>query len=148
MDIKEMRSYLEERLKNNHFIKHLDMKLTDLEIGEATIEIELQTFHEQQNGFLHGGVTASLCDVATGIAAYTVAPEGKNVVTADLKISYLNPCLGPKIKTIGKVVKKGKLLSFCEAQVFNYDVNNNELLCATCTSIMVNVDIPVKSVVR
>lgn len=140
----KLRAYMEERLQHNHFINHLAMQLTHIDTGEATIAITLQSFHEQQNGFLHGGVTASLCDVATGIAAYTVAPEGKNVVTADLKISYLNPCTGPNIKAIGTVVKKGKLMTFCEARVYNYDAENKETLCATCTSIMVNVDIPLK----
>lgn len=143
-NMQSLQAYLTERLKNNHFINHIGIELITLELGEATIQIKMQVFHEQQNGFLHGGVTATLCDVATGIAAYTVAPEGKNVVTADLQIQYLNPITGPVVETIGTVIKKGKLMTFCEGKVFNVDNDGHKTLCATATSIMVNVDIPVK----
>ena len=117
--------------------------MQSLEIGKAELRLEVEEHHLQQNGFLHGGVTATLADVATGIAAYTMVPEGKNVVTADLKISYLNPGISAKIKAVGEVVKGGNLLFFCEAKI--YDVlEDQEKLIATATAIMVAVDIPLK----
>lgn len=141
--MKELRAYIEDRLKSNHFINHMGLVLNHLEKGEAEVGLTVESHHLQQNGFLHGGVTATLADVATGIAAYTCVPEGKNVVTADLKISYLNPGTAGTVKAIGKVIKGGNLLYFCEAQIIDC-LPEGDKIVATATAIMVAVDIPVK----
>lgn len=137
----KLKEYINSRLKTNHFISHMGIEMVHVEKGRADLKIAVKEHHLQQNGFTHGGVTATLCDVATGIAAYTEAPEGKNVVTADLKITYMNPGVAPVILAQGKVVKAGNLLFFCEADV--YDVDGDEMrLIARATAIMVAVDIP------
>jgi uncharacterized protein (TIGR00369 family) len=138
-----IKEYLQERLKNNHFINHIGLVLEDVEKGRATMSIDIEKHHLQQNGFMHGGVTATLCDVVTGIAAYTAVKEGKNVVTADLKISYLNPSTSKKVWAEGKVRKSGNFLVFCEGEVYDLFEDGSRKLVATCTSIMAAVDIPV-----
>ena len=139
-----MKAYIQERLKNNHFIKHMGLELIDVNQGEATLGLAIKQHHLQQNGFTHGGVTATLCDVATGIAAYTAVSEGKNVVTVDLKISYVNPSVSHNVIAIGRVIKSGNFLVFCEGQVLDVLDDGSQKLVATCTSIMAAVDIPVK----
>lgn len=141
--MQNIKEYLEERLKNNHFIKHMGLVLQGVKQGEATMGLNVQQHHLQQNGFTHGGVTATLCDVATGIAAYTVVADGKNVVTVDLKISYVNPSVSPNLMAVGRVVKSGNFLVFCEGEVFDILADGSQKLVATCTSIMAAVDIPV-----
>ncbi len=143
--VNELRSYLQERLKHNYFIQHMGIELQGLDTGFAELNLHVQEHHLQQNGFTHGGVTATLCDVATGIAAYTVVAEGKNVVTVDLKISYLNPSVSRKIRTEGRVVKSGNFLIFCEGRVFDVFEDGTEKPVATCSSIMAAVDTPLKS---
>ncbi len=140
----KIKNFLDERLKSNHFIQHMGLVLTDVQVGEANMEIQVEEHHLQQNGFLHGGVTATLCDVTTGIAAYTTVQESKNVVTADLKVSYLNPSTSKKVKAVGKVRKAGNFLIYCECDVFDIRENEGEVLIATATAIMASVDIPTK----
>lgn len=140
----KIKNFLDERLKSNHFIQHMGLVLTYVEVGEANMEIQVEEHHLQQNGFLHGGVTATLCDVTTGIAAYTTVQESKNVVTADLKVSYLNPSTSKKVKAVGKVRKAGNFLIYCECDVFDIRENEGEVLIATATAIMASVDIPTK----
>lgn len=143
LDKESMKSFLTERLKNNYFIAHMGLILEDVDDGYAEMSLDIETHHLQQNGFMHGGVTATLCDVVTGIAAYTTVNEDKNVVTADLKVSYLNPSTSSKVLGVGRVVKAGKFLVFCEGQVFDLREDGSKVLVATCTSIMASVDIPV-----
>ncbi|MEY3964975.1 MAG: hypothetical protein RL263_144 [Bacteroidota bacterium] len=143
LEKESMKSFLTERLKNNHFIAHMGLMLEDVDDGYAEMSLDIETHHLQQNGFMHGGVTATLCDVVTGIAAYTTVNEEKNVVTADLKVSYLNPSTSSKVLGVGRVVKAGKFLIFCEGQVFDLLEDGSKVLVATCTSIMASVDIPV-----
>jgi uncharacterized protein (TIGR00369 family) len=142
--MEDLKEYLQERLKNNHFINHMGLVLDDVSKGEAKLSLSVKQYHLQQNGFTHGGVTATLCDVATGIAAYTAVAEGKNVVTVDLKISYVNPSVAENVVAIGRVVKSGNFLVFCEGEVFDMLEDGSKKLVATCTSIMAAVDIPVQ----
>jgi uncharacterized protein (TIGR00369 family) len=137
------KEYLQERLKNNHFINHMGLVLEEVTKGEAILSLSVKLHHLQQNGFTHGGVTATLCDVATGIAAYTAVAEGKNVVTVDLKISYINPSVSKNVIAVGRVVKSGNFLVFCEGDVWDLLEDGSKKQVATCTSIMAAVDIPV-----
>ena len=139
----ELKAYLDERLKNNHFIHHMGLVLDEVDTGEARMSITIESHHLQQNGFMHGGVTATLLDVVTGIAAYTAVPKEKNVVTADLKVSYLNPSTSKKVFAIGRIKKAGTFLIFCEGEVYDDRGDQEPLLVATCSSIMASVDIPV-----
>lgn len=142
--MEDKKKYIQERLKNNHFIQHMGILLQDLHQDKAILQLTVEKHHLQQNGFTHGGVTATLCDVATGIAAYTAVAEGKNVVTVDLKVSYLNPSISTNVKAVGKVVKSGKFLVFCEGMVYDVFEDGTEKPVASCTSIMAAVDIPVQ----
>lgn len=143
--MESLKEYIASRLRQNHFIRHMGIELAGLGQGHAELSLSVQEYHLQQNGFTHGGVTATLCDVATGIAAYTVAAEGKNVVTVDLKISYLNPSVSHQVKATGRVVKSGNFLIFCEGMVYDVMPDGTERPVASCTSIMAAVDIPLKS---
>ena len=144
--MEEIKKYIQDRLKTNHFIAHMGLELADVGPGMAQLSLRIEEHHLQQNGFMHGGVTATLCDVAAGIAAYTMVPAGKNVVTADLKISYLNPSTAKEVKTVGKVIKGGNLLYFCEAEVFD-QLETGEKLVATATAIMIAVDTPISDAI-
>jgi len=121
----------------------MGLVLEMVEAGEAEMTLKVESHHLQQNGFLHGGVTATICDVVTGIAAYTAVDESKNVVTADLNVSYLNPSTSKLIKAKGRVKKAGRFLVYCEGDVFDVFEDGSEKLIASCTSIMAAVDIPV-----
>ena len=43
-------------------------------------------------------------------------------MTADLQISYLHPGVGQRISAIGWVLKPGRRLHFCEAEVWCDDL--------------------------
>jgi uncharacterized protein (TIGR00369 family) len=115
------------------------------------MELNIKPHHMQHTGFTHGGVTATMCDVTTGIAAYTAifgnGNTAKNVVTVDLKVSYVNPSVSQKIRSTGKVNKAGQNLIFCECQVFDVFDDGSEKLIATAVSIMSVIDVPLKATV-
>lgn len=141
--MEDLKAYLDERLEENHFIQHIGLQLSHVEAGYAEMTLEIKKHHLQQNGFMHGGVTATILDVVTGISAYTTVVKGKNVVTADLKVSYLNPSTSKNILATGKVKKSGNFLVFCEGEVYDIFEDGSRKLVATCSSIMCAVDIPI-----
>jgi len=113
---------IREKLKRQHFMHLIGADLTRIEPGRIVAELPLGQQHQQQRGFAHGGLVATMADLAAGFAATTLVPENFGVVTSDLKVSYLNPGVGQRIKAIGWVLKSGRRLHFCEAEVWCDDV--------------------------
>lgn len=74
--------------------EHLGMQAGDLGPGWFEIHLPLQTFHQQHDGIVHGGVLATLADTAVALAAYTLAAKGQRIVTIEFKINYLRPAQG------------------------------------------------------
>jgi uncharacterized protein (TIGR00369 family) len=92
--------------------------LTTIEPGRVEAELALEQQHQQHRGFAHGGLVATMADLVAGFAAVTIVPENYGVVTADLRVSYLHPGVGEKLRAVGWVLKAGRRLHFCEAEVW------------------------------
>lgn len=128
-----------ERIGGNHFSQFSGIHIHHIAAGEVEATIELQQHHLQQMGFVHGGVTATLADVVSGFAAYTLVKKGQGVVTADLRVSYLNPGLGNKVHARGYVIKAGSRMHFCEAEVWTTNEKGERVDIAKSSSTMVVV---------
>ncbi len=114
----------------------IGFRITNVAEGRIEGELDIQDYHKQNKGFVHGGVTATLADTVIGLAAVTLVPKGYHVVTVELKVSYLNPGLGGKLTAKGWVMKQGNLLNFCEAEVFSIIDNAEPLLIAKASATM------------
>jgi len=91
------KEYVENRIKANKFMPFLGFKITQIEAGEITGELEFKEHHSQQNGYLHGGITSAILDMVEGFAAYSLVRDGDLVFTVEAKISYLNRGMGKKV---------------------------------------------------
>lgn len=87
----------------------------------------------QQNGYLHAGATASLADSANGYAALTLAPAGSDVLAVEFKINLLSPARGERFIARGRVVRAGRTLTVCLAEVHARE-GEKETLIATMLS--------------
>ena len=97
------------------------IKVTSIKEGYAEGEIEIQEYHLNPRGTIHGGLLYVLTDTIGGLATRTV--NGMNAfvpATASSSISYLKPTIAIK-KLIAKanVVKFGKRLSVVQIEVFD-----------------------------
>ena len=101
-------------------------------------ELEVDPIHFQQDGFVHGGVIATIADIVAGFSAVSLVAEDQKVVTGEIKVSYFARGKGEKLKAIGRVVKPGKRLNFCEAEVFSIS-NGEEKLIAKATTSMITI---------
>ncbi len=128
------------KMSQNHFMNHLGFKHTLIEPGMVEGILEVKPEYRQQIGFLHGGVTATLCDLAAGFAAFTLVKDGQTLVTVEMKVSYLNPGLGDTAKAVGKVIKIGQKLAFAEAEIYSSN-QGQETLIAKCSGTYAILDI-------
>ena len=132
----DYKARVEQFLERQHFMRHIGFDLRVVEKGRTEGEMQIQTMHHQQRGLVHGGVIATIADITAGFAAYTMVPEDHHVVTGEIKVSYLNPGVGSKLRSVGWVLKSGRKLQFCEAEV--YDIRDEgEILIAKASASMV-----------
>lgn len=136
------REVIREKLQRQFFMKLMGFELTQIEPGFVEGRLQIEEKHLQQNYFVHGGVMSTAADIVMGFAAFSLLPEGKGVVTADLRVSYLQPGKGNMLIARGWVNKPGSRLHFCSAEIVVVDAQGNELLCNTASSTMCVIDIP------
>ena len=111
--------------------------LSSIEPGTVTLSCEANSSLTQQHGLIHGGVIASLADVACGYAAMSLMPETKEVLTVEFKINFVRPASTPKVIVVAKVIQSGRTLTVCEATVFE---SSQTQMIAKMTATMMAVD--------
>lgn len=129
------REYTEYKIGRNQFIKWLGFVITKIEPGYTEGELEFKEIHEQQNGWLHGGVTSAILDMVQGFGAYSLVNDGQQVFTVEAKISYYNPGIANKFYARGGVVKAGKMFHFCEGELY-YLKDGEEVIVAKGSATM------------
>lgn len=135
----DFEALVREKINGNTFSRFIGIHIHHISAGYIEAEIEITPNHLQQMGFVHGGVTATFADVVSGFAAYTLVKKGQGVVTADLRVSYLNPGVGTKLYAKGWVIKAGSRMHFCEAELWTVDENGLRKEVAKSSSTMVVV---------
>jgi len=108
--------------------------LESVEPGTVTITCPFGEGLTQQHGLLHGGVVASLADVACGYAALSMMPADREVLTVEFKVHFLKPANTDRIVAVGRVLQSGRTLTVCEGSVF--DATRTRLLARMTTTMM------------
>jgi len=123
-----------EKVRNSfadqHYMAHIGARITNIRPGVVDIEVPAVSELEQQHGFVHGGVTTAIADSAAGYAALSLYDEGDGILTVELKINFLAPADGEKLIARGQVIKPGRTLTVCRADVFSM-AGGKEKLVAT-----------------
>ncbi|GGF23851.1 phenylacetic acid degradation protein [Hymenobacter cavernae] len=114
----DLATRIRQKLTMQRFMHLVGADLTTIEPGRVEAELALEQKHQQHRGFAHGGLVATMADLVAGFAAVTLVPDNYGVVTADLRVSYLHPGVGEKLRAVGWVLKAGRRLHFCEAEVW------------------------------
>jgi uncharacterized protein (TIGR00369 family) len=107
--------------------------------GNCIITAPITGDVSQQHGVAHAGLTFALGDTAAGYAALSLMPEGREVMTSEMKIHLLRPASGVRLEARGRVLKPGKRLIVAQADVFAIGPNG-ETHVATLIGTMVPVD--------
>jgi len=127
-----------ESFRNQGIMQTFNAEITETGKGICKITMPFDKKFTQQNGFFHGGVVSTLADSASGYAAYTLMEEGSSVLTIEFKVNFIAAADGEKLIAIGKVIKSGKTLSVCHADVFTVK-NEITTLCATAQLTMMQL---------
>jgi uncharacterized protein (TIGR00369 family) len=121
------------------FMNSLGVEVGGLAPGAVDLVLPFRPDLTQQHGFFHAGTTTTIADSAAGYAALSLYPKGSGVLTTEFKINLLNPGRGERLVARGRVVKPGRTLTICKADVFGID-DDRETHVATGLFSMISLE--------
>ena len=122
-----------EVINASPFPDHMSMRLLEVALDSAVLELSTDRCHLQAFGIVHGGVLATLIDTATFWAVYMRIPEGAGLVNIDLKLNYLRPVENGLLIAEGRTIRSGKSISYAETNVLN---EKRELIAHGTSTLM------------
>lgn len=131
-------SALRETVRTADYPSLMSMELTDIDMDQCEIRIDIAQKHFQPFGIVHGGVIATIVDTATFWAGFARIDENDGLVNVDLKLNYLRPVTKGPLVARGRCIKAGRQLSYTEANVFVGD----ELVAHGTSTLMVLTGFP------
>jgi uncharacterized protein (TIGR00369 family) len=95
----------------------LDIRQHSAEDGSVRIEVMAGDQHLNAAGSVHGGMLATLVDVAMGDAVRSRTGEAEVPATSQLTVTYLRPGKPGLLLVTAEVSKQGDHLTVCEADI-------------------------------
>lgn len=114
-------------------------KLTEAHNGRVKVDLPYDSSLTQQDGYIHAGIISTIADSACGYAALTLLPENKEVLSIEFKINLLAPAKGEAFVARAEVVRQGRTISVCRAEVEALD-GEARIPIATMTATIFAVD--------
>ena len=88
---------------------------TSLQVDGSTVVVDAVDEHLNPHGAVHGGLLATMLDVARGEAVAEAG--GERPVTVALTVTYLEPGRAGRLEATARVRKRGKRLLIVEGEV-------------------------------
>lgn len=126
-----------ESFRRQSHMATLGVAIEHLAPGEVHLALPFDLRFCQQNGFMHAGAIASVADSANGYAAYTLAPPDTDVLAVEFKINLLAPAQGTRFLACGRVLRAGRTLTVCQAEVFSTGSSERVLVATMLSTIIV-----------
>ena len=131
-----VRHRLQASFDRQSLMRTFEARLVVAEPGNVVIEAPIVPGARQQHGFAHAGLTFSLGDSAAGYAAFSLLPEGAEVLTAEAKINLLAPAQGDLLRATGRVIKAGRRLMVVAADVHAVKDGKDTLVAVLTATIV------------
>ena len=122
------------------FMTTIGATLERVEAGAVSIRLPFRADLTQQHDFLHAGALASVADSACGYAALSLMPPGADVLSIEFKINMLSPATGDSVIARAEVIRAGKRVMVCRADVFSVTAAQEKLVAAMQATMMVVTD--------
>ena len=116
---KKVTALVRRRMRESKATELLGFDVESVQDGRAIFRLDVRPKHKQIHGVVHGGILAALADTTAAIAAYTAIPRGMELATLEMKINYLEPVPGGRVKADARVLRSGRNFVVAECEIFN-----------------------------
>ncbi len=101
--------------------RYFGMQLWFDEEGRAVVELPHNPHLDHLLGGIHGGIYATLLDIAAWFTAAAVGDLASWIATSELTIHFLRPAQRTTLWAVGQVIKVGKRQIVAEAHLRDKD---------------------------
>ena len=125
---------LQALIRRIPFNSSLGIRAVGLHRDGVTIECRLRDDLRNAAGVLHGGVTATLADVAVGMALARHFGGRRTATTVEMKVNFLRPVTGGKVLARSRLLRVGSAL--CVGHVDLFDGEKRRIGAALVTYML------------
>jgi uncharacterized protein (TIGR00369 family) len=108
-----------ELINEGPYFRLLSMRVREMGMGFAAVEMQIDQKHLNPFGGIHGGVYSSLIDTAAYWAVYGDVEQNAGLISLDLHIDNLAPVKEGRLLVEGKRIKAGRSICIAEASVMD-----------------------------
>jgi len=109
---------LAARVEGTPYATHLGVRVATIAPEHVVVRVPYRDANSNPGRALHGGVYASVIDLAGVLAAATGWPEGAaEAGTLDLSVAYLAAAIGEDIVATADVLRRGKEIVYVDVDV-------------------------------
>lgn len=110
---------LADRFETMPYCAGLGLRVEAIERDRVRLRLPYRDENSNPGRALHGGVSASLIDIAGGLAAWTGLERrpGLETSTLDLSVDYLAAAIGEEVVASAEVLRRGKEIVYSEVDV-------------------------------
>ena len=119
-------------------MEFIGAKLIKVEPGFCEIHLPYSENLTQQDGFFHAGIISTLADNASGYASFSLMEEDSSVLAVEFKLNLISPGVGELLIARANVLKSGRTLTVCRADVFTLK-DGVEKLCAASQATLIQI---------
>jgi acyl-CoA thioesterase len=116
---------VQRALENDSLFKYVGFKIEKIDDGLVQLCFPFSERITRWGGIVHGGIVAMALDNACGFAVMTVN-SGKNQVTMELTINFLERLAEGPFSVTGRVIRSGRTAVVAEGEIRD----SNQRLCA------------------
>jgi uncharacterized protein (TIGR00369 family) len=111
--------------------------LEEVTPGRVALRLPFREDLTQQHGFLHAGTIAAVADSACGYAALSLMAPDAAVLSIEFKVNMLAPAKGDAIVARAEVIRAGRTIMVCRADVVAITGAEEKLVAAMQGTMMV-----------
>lgn len=110
-------------LPHSPFVAKLGVIADKLEDDEVRLRLPWSPSNTTVGDMVHGGAIATLADITVMAAAWcgAQAPDNLRGVTVSMALDYMAPARSTDLIGVGRVLRRGRSLVNCEAEVMTPD---------------------------
>lgn len=135
-DVFRTRRRLRDSFARIGLTKTLGASLGRLEPGYVEISLSPDPTVSQQHGYVHAGAVTTIADTAAGYAAMSLLLDGREILTVEFKVNFLEPTKGDSLVARGSVVSSIGPLTFTRADVYGITAGEETMIGATTATMM------------
>jgi uncharacterized protein (TIGR00369 family) len=115
--------------------KLIGMRMTSVEEGAVTFELDVGREHTSPLGTVHGGILCDLADAAMGCAHASQLAEGESFTTLELKMNFLKPVWSGRLVAEARALKSGRTIGLVDCRVTDADGSLVAYGTSTCMTL-------------